>query len=78
MQYNVAYRRVSRGGGLEKPKKIIRANFKLFHLYFATFVVANIVFSAILARVQGGGLEKQKKKSPEQILSYFTYILLLL
>ena len=31
------------GGGLpppleiEKPKKIIRANIKLFHLYFATF-----------------------------------------
>ena len=33
------------------------------------------------ARVQGGGapleIEKQKKRSSEQILSYFTYILLL-
>ena len=37
------------GGGLEieKQKKVIRANFKLFHLYFATFLVGNIIFSAI-------------------------------
>ena len=47
------------GGGLkgpgppleiEKPKKkkkVIRANIKLFHLYFATFLVENIIFSAI-------------------------------
>ena len=32
---------------IEKQKKVIRSNFKLFHLYFATFVVGNIVFSAI-------------------------------
>ena len=37
------------GGGLEieKQKNVIRANFKLFHLYFATFLVGNIIFSAI-------------------------------
>ena len=33
---------------IKKQKKIkIRANFKLFHLYFATFLVENIIFSAI-------------------------------
>ena len=31
----------------KKKKKVIRANFKLFHLYFATFLVENIIFSAI-------------------------------
>ena len=31
----------------KKKKKVIRANFKLFHLYFATFLVQNIIFSAI-------------------------------
>ena len=40
-----------RGGGAAPPrnckKKVIRANFKLFHLYFATFLVGNIIFSAI-------------------------------
>ena len=52
-------RRVSRGGGQgacpppleiekqkKKKKKIIRANIKLFHLYFATFLVENVFFSA--------------------------------
>ena len=48
--------RVQGGGGprglppleIEKPKKkIIRANFKLFPLYFATFLVENIIFSVI-------------------------------
>ena len=28
-------------------KKVIRANFKLFHLCFATFLAKNIIFSAI-------------------------------
>ena len=32
----------------KKKKVIIRANFKLFHLYFVTFVVGNIIFSAIV------------------------------
>ena len=32
---------------IEKQKKVIRANFKLFHLYFATFLVGSIVLSAI-------------------------------
>ena len=52
------YRRVSRGGprGLGPPppleiekskeKKVIRANIKLFRLYFATFLVKNVIFSA--------------------------------
>ena len=31
----------------KKKKKVIRANIKLFHLYFATFLVENILFSAI-------------------------------
>ena len=31
----------------KKKKKVIRANSKLFHLYFATFLVENIIFSAI-------------------------------
>ena len=31
----------------QKKKKVIRANIKLFHLYFATFLVENIIFSAI-------------------------------
>ena len=31
----------------KKKKKVIRANIKLFHLYFATFLVENIIFSAI-------------------------------
>ena len=31
----------------KEKKKVIRANFELFHLYFATFLVENIIFSAI-------------------------------
>ena len=31
----------------KKKKKVIRANIKLFHLYFATFSVEKIIFSAI-------------------------------
>ena len=31
----------------KQKKKVIRANFKLFHLYFATFLVGNIMLSAI-------------------------------
>ena len=31
----------------KKKKKVIRANFKLFHLYFATFLVGNIIFSDV-------------------------------
>ena len=50
------YRRVSRGGGglgpppleieKQKKKKVIRTNIKLFHIYFVTFLVENIIFSA--------------------------------
>ena len=32
---------------LKSKKKVIRANFKLFHLYFATFLVENAIFSSI-------------------------------
>ena len=59
IQY-VYCRRVSRGGGprglgppleiekqkKKKKKKKIRTNIKLFHLYFATFLVENFIFSA--------------------------------
>ena len=63
MAYNASYyiryqARVQGGGGprgleMEKPKKkkkkkkVIRANLKLFHLYFATFLVENVIFSVI-------------------------------
>ena len=30
----------------KKKKKVIRANIKLFHLYFATFLVEIVIFSA--------------------------------
>ena len=40
-------------------KKVIRANFKLFHLYFATFLVKNIIFSATPPPRK---IEKQKKR----------------
>ena len=30
----------------KKKKKVIRANIKLFHLYFATFLVENVFFSS--------------------------------
>ena len=30
----------------QKKKKVIRANIKLFHLYFATFLVEIVIFSA--------------------------------
>ena len=31
----------------EQKKKVIRANLKLVHLYLATFLVVNIIFSPI-------------------------------
>ena len=51
--------RVQGGGGLEiekqkkkkKKKKVIRANIKLFHLYFATFLVENIIFSQLVSEL---------------------------
>ena len=30
----------------KEKKKVIRTNIKLFHLYFATFLVENVIFSA--------------------------------
>ena len=30
----------------KRKKKVIRANFNLFYLYFATFLVENVIFSA--------------------------------
>ena len=56
LQYSIEYQARVQGGGrgarppleIEKPQKmVIRTNFKLFHLYFATFLVRNIIFSAI-------------------------------
>ena len=32
---------------IEKPKKSYQSNFKQFYLYFATFLVGKIIFSAI-------------------------------
>ena len=44
-------------------KKVIRANFELFHLYLATFLVENVIFSAIFwAAPPHKKIEKQKKK----------------
>ena len=65
--------RVQGGGGLAPPleiekqkkkkKKVIRANIKLFHLYFAIFLVENVIFSASFsAGPSPGQIEKQKKK----------------
>ena len=46
----IAYRLQAgvQGGGGAKKRSSIRANFELFHLYFAIFLVENIIFSAIL------------------------------
>ena len=55
-RYHIAGACPGGGKGLPPPpppeiekqkKKVIRANFKLFHLYFATFLVENVIFSAI-------------------------------
>ena len=35
------------GGGAKAKQNVIRSNFKLFHLYFANYLVKNIIFSAI-------------------------------
>ena len=49
-------------------KKVIRANFKLFQIYFATFLVENIIFSSIFWA--GPPLKKLKsKKKSFQILA---------
>ena len=46
----------------QKKKKVIRANIKLFHLYFATFLVENVIFSAIF----GAGPPPEKLKSKKK------------
>ena len=48
----------------KKKKKVIRANIKLFHLYFATFLVENVFFSASFwaGPPPPIKIEKQKKK----------------
>ena len=55
MQYNTMQQARVQGGGAgppppleieKKKKKVIRTNIKLFHLYFATFLVENVIFSA--------------------------------
>ena len=45
---------------IEKQKQVIRANLKLCHLYFATFSVGSIIFSAIFGA--GPPLEKLKSQ----------------
>ena len=73
------YRRVSRGGprGLGPPpleiekekKKVIKANIKLFRLYFATFLVKNVIFSAnFRAAPPPWKIEMKSKKKGFQIL----------
>ena len=52
LSYMYVLARVQGGGRsppleIENKKRVIRANFKLFHLYFATFLVGNIIFSAM-------------------------------
>ena len=86
---NTICRRVSRGGGgprglgpppleiekqkKKKKKKVIRANIKLFHLYFATFLVENILFSAIFGAGPPPVKIKKKKKKGFQILGPPSY-----
>ena len=52
---------------LEIKKKVIRANFKLFHLYFATFLVENIIFYLFSEL----GPPPEKLKSKKKSLSDF-------
>ena len=45
---------------IEKPKKkkkVISLNFKLFHLYFATFLVQNIIFSSFFWAPSSGNVK---------------------
>ena len=46
-------------------KKVIRANFKLFHIYFCTFLVENVILSAIFWA--GPPLEILKSKKKKKI-----------
>ena len=91
MKCNSLPRRVSRGGAQgawappprnwkakKKKKKVIRANFKLFHLYFATFSVENVIFSAISELgppplKNWKAKKKKKKKKRFQILGPPSY-----
>ena len=52
--------KVPRPKKLKSKKKVTKANFKLFHLYFATFLVGNIILSAIF---ELGPLKILKKKN---------------
>ena len=72
-------RRVSREGGkgpspppleIKKPKKrVIRANFKLFYLYFATFLVENMISSAMFWAGSPLEILKNKQKKTFQIFA---------
>ena len=60
----------------KKKKKVIRANLKLFHLYFATFLVENITFSVIFwagPPPLKNWKAKKKKKKGFQILGPPSY-----
>ena len=70
--------RVQGGGGprglpppleIEKQKKkVIRANFKLFHLYFATFLVENVIFFIYFLSCPPPPEKLKSKKKGFQIL----------
>ena len=83
---NTICRRVSRGRAkgpgppppleIKKPppkkkKKVIRANIKLFHLYFATFLVENILFSAIFGAGPPPEKLKRKKKKKKKAFRFW-------
>ena len=51
----------------KKKKKVIRVNINLFRLYFATFLVDNVIFSASFwAGPRPWKIEKQKKKKKKK------------
>ena len=50
-------------GKLKSEKKVMKANYMLFHLYFIAFLVGNIIFSAIFCYfLSWAPLEKLKKQ----------------
>ena len=57
----------------KQKKKVIRANIKLFHLYFATFLVENIIFSASFWAGPPPEKLKSKKKFLDTRLEQFRY-----
>ena len=53
-------------GKLKSEKKVMKANYMLFHLYFIAFLVGNIIFSAIFCYfLSWAPLEKLKKQKKQ-------------